>query len=102
MKKNVSINSFTKEELHKYVLDLGEKKYRAKQLWKWLYVNGAKSFNEMSDIGLKLQEKLNSDLLYSRLQTDQHQVSKDGTQKWLFKLTDDKKRRDKQDRSAMA
>ena len=35
MKKNVSINSFTKEELHKYVLDLGEKKYRAKQLWKW-------------------------------------------------------------------
>ena len=91
MKKNVSINSFTKEELHKYVLDLGEKKYRAKQLWKWLYVNGAKSFNEMSDIGLKLQEKLNSDLLYSRLQTDQHQVSKDGTQKWLFKLTDDKK-----------
>ena len=45
----------------------------------------------MSDIGLKLQEKLNSDLLYSRLQTDQHQVSKDGTQKWLFKLTDDKK-----------
>ena len=45
MKKNVSINSFTKEELHKYVFDLGEKKYRAKQLWKWLYVNGAKSFN---------------------------------------------------------
>ena len=91
MMKNVPINSFTKDELNEYILDLGEKNYRAKQIWKWLYVNGVKSFSEMSDIGIKLREKLHSDLDHNRLDIDQHQISKDGTQKWLFKLSDDKK-----------
>ena len=91
MMKNVPINSFTKDELNKYILDLGEKNYRAKQIWKWLYVNGVKSFSEMSDIGIKLREKLHSDLDHNRLDIDQHQISKDGTQKWLFKLSDDRK-----------
>ena len=91
MKKNISINSFTKDELNTYLFDLGEKKYRTRQLWKWLYVNGVKSFNEMTDIGINLREKLNSDLLYNRLEIDKHQISKDGTQKWLFKLEDERK-----------
>ena len=91
MKKNVYINSLTREELQKYIFDMDEKKYRAKQLWKWLYVNGVKSFNEMSDIGVKLRDKLNSDLLLGRLSIDKHQVSKDGTQKWLFELKDKRK-----------
>tara|TARA_B100001175_G_scaffold26340_1_gene19437 strand:- start:952 stop:2040 length:1089 start_codon:yes stop_codon:yes gene_type:complete len=91
MKKNVSINSLTREELGKYIFDMNEKKYRAKQLWKWLYVNGVKSFHEMSDIGVKLRDKLNSDLLLGRLSIDKHQVSKDGTQKWLFELKDKRK-----------
>jgi 23S rRNA (adenine2503-C2)-methyltransferase len=91
MKKNFSVNSFTRDELSQYIFDLGEKKYRAKQLWKWMYVNGVKSFNEMSDIHVKLRDKLNSDLLFSRLSIDKHQISKDGTQKWLFELKDKKK-----------
>ena len=91
MKKKLSINSLTREELGKYIFDLGEKKYRAKQLWKWLYVNGVKSFNEMSDISVKLRDKLNSELLFNRLSIDQHQVSKDGTQKWLLELKDNRK-----------
>lgn len=91
MIKNVPINSFTKDELNKYILNLGEKQFRAKQIWKWLYVNGVKSFNEMSDIGIKLRDKLHSDIDNIRLNIDQHQISKDGTQKWLFKLSDDRK-----------
>ena len=91
MKKNLSINSLTREELSEYIFDLGEKKYRAKQLWKWLYVNGVKSFDEMSDMGVKLRNKLNSDYLFNRLSIDKHQVSKDGTQKWLFELKDKRK-----------
>ena len=90
MMKNTPINSFTKDELNKYIVNLGEKNYRAKQIWKWLYVNGVKSFNEMSDIGIKLREKLYSDLDYNRLDIDLHQISKDGTQKWLFKLSDNR------------
>ena len=80
MKKNVSINSFTKEELHNYVFDLGEKKYRAKQLWKWLYVNGAKSFNEMSDIGLKLQKK------FCMKSNHQHLYYLEGLDQYLIKM----------------
>ena len=91
MKKNLSINSLNREKLSEYIFDLGEKKYRAKQLWKWLYVNGVKSFDEMSDIGIKLRDKLNSDFLFNRLSIDKHQVSKDGTQKWLFELKDKRK-----------
>tara|TARA_B000000475_G_scaffold269903_1_gene264623 strand:- start:353 stop:1303 length:951 start_codon:yes stop_codon:yes gene_type:complete len=45
----------------------------------------------MSDIGVKLRDKLNSDLLLGRLSIDKHQVSKDGTQKWLFELKDKRK-----------
>jgi 23S rRNA (adenine2503-C2)-methyltransferase len=87
----VSINSLLKEELKKYIIDCGEKEYRAKQLWKWLYVNGVQTFNEMSDIGIKLRNKLNTELAFNRLGIDNHQISKDGTQKWLFELKDKRK-----------
>jgi len=91
MLKNISINSFSKEDLQQYIIDIGEKNFRSKQLWRWIYVNGAKSFNEMSDVGANLRNKLNSDINFNRLVIDTHQVSEDGTQKWLFTLEDKRK-----------
>ena len=91
MLKNISINSFSKEDLQQYIIDIGEKNFRSKQLWRWIYVNGAKSFNEMSDVGANLRNKLNSDINFNRLVIDTHQVSEDGTQKWLFTLKDKRK-----------
>ena len=81
-----SINSLKKEELQRHIISLGEEKFRAKQLWKWLYVKGAKSFSEMTDIGKNLRLKLSDNNSIQRLKTSQHQVSVDGTQKWVFEL----------------
>ena len=90
MSENISINSFSKDDLTKYIIKLGEKEYRAKQLWRWLYVNGVKSFNDMSDIGVNLRNKLSSKVFLDRLVASTHQISEDGTQKWLFSLKDKK------------
>ena len=86
-----SINSLKKEELQRHIISLGEEKFRAKQLWKWLYVKGAKSFSEMTDIGKNLRLKLSDNNNIQRLKTSQHQVSVDGTQKWVFELFDGNK-----------
>ena len=86
-----SINSLKKEELQRHIISLGEEKFRAKQLWKWLYVKGAKSFSEMTDIGKNLRLKLSDNNSIQRLKTSQHQVSVDGTQKWVFELFDGNK-----------
>ena len=88
MSENIAINSLSKDDLKKYIIKLGEKDYRAKQLWRWLYVNGVKSFKDMSDIGVNLRDKLSSEVSFDRLLPNTHQVSEDGTQKWLFALKD--------------
>ena len=88
MSTMIHINSFGKDDLKKYILDLGEKKYRATQLWNWLYVKGAKTFSEMNNIGEKLRKKLILNNKFQRLNIDLHQISSDGTQKWVFELYD--------------
>tara|TARA_B100000686_G_scaffold309473_1_gene351428 strand:- start:8619 stop:9701 length:1083 start_codon:yes stop_codon:yes gene_type:complete len=91
MAKKINFYTLEKEELISFLDALGEKKYRANQLWKWVYTKGIKSFDEMSDIGASLKDKLNSSLEMLRLEKHTHQVSEDGTQKWLFNLKDNKK-----------
>ena len=88
MSENIAINSLSKDDLKKYIIKLEEKEYRAKQLWRWLYVNGAKSFKDMSDIGVNLRDQLSAKMSFERLIPNTHQVSEDGTQKWLFSLKD--------------
>ena len=90
MSENIAINSLSKDELKKYIIKLGEKEYRANQLWRWIYVNGVKSFKSMSDIGVNLRDKLSSEVTFNRLIPNTHQISVDGTQKWLFSLHDKK------------
>ena len=91
MTNKISIFSFKKDEFLKQITDLGEKKYRAAQIWKWVYTKGVTSFNTMSDIGPELKNVLQDNFEIDRLDNHIHQVSKDGTQKWLFNLKDNKK-----------
>ena len=84
--ERLDIRSFTKKELEQSFLDNGIEKYRAEQVWKWLYRH-ADSFEEMKNLPLTLREKLNElyfisvprhvDKLCSRL---------DSTRKYLFTL----------------
>ena len=68
---------------------MGEKPFRAKQLYPWLHIKHAVSFEDMTDISKKLKEKLiNSCHLTVLRQVDMQQSKLDGTRKYLFALPD--------------
>ena len=91
MANKINFYTLEKKELISFLDAIGEKKYRADQLWKWTYTKGIKSFDEMSNIGELLKDKLDSSIEMFRLEKHTHQISNDGTQKWLFNLKDNKK-----------
>lgn len=85
----VDIKSMNLAQLTEYVLELGEAKFRAKQLYEWMHVKLAKSYDEMTNIPKKLIDKLKEKTFYASLEAVKVQVSKeDGTAKYLFKLYD--------------
>jgi len=83
-----SIYNFSLNELEQYFIDKGDKKYRAIQIFEWLYRYEVRSFSAMTNqkktIISMLEEEFDLDLLKIR----EHQVSKDGTEKFLFELKD--------------
>ena len=85
----INISEYTEEELEEYILSLGEKKFHAKQIFKWLHRENVTSFDEMTDISKTLREKLNENTYIPNLQIITVQESKkDGTKKFLIKLDD--------------
>jgi 23S rRNA (adenine2503-C2)-methyltransferase len=86
IKKNLT--HLTKEELSKELIALGEKAFRAKQIWNWIYVSGAKSFNEMTNISKETRELLDKNFSLTRPQISKDLTSFDGTRKWLVKFSD--------------
>ena len=86
MKKN--IKSLLPEELEEELALIGEKKFRAKQIFKWLSM-GAASFDEMTNISKELRSKLNDGYYITCPRIIRKQVSKiDGTIKYLWGLYD--------------
>ncbi len=86
------IKSFNKKELTEFLVNLGEKPYRGKQLYAWMHQRLAASFSEMTDISKALQEKLAEACDYTALKQEVVQVSaQDGTRKYLFALADGNK-----------
>lgn len=82
------IKSLLPEELEAALLELGEPKYRAKQIFVWLN-KGVKSFEEMSNLPKQLREKLAEGFFISVPKPIRKQVSQiDGTIKYLWKLSD--------------
>ncbi len=83
------IKSLNLDELTAYIETLGEKKFRAKQLYEWMHVHLARNYDEMSNIPKSLKEKLQRDADYVSLVQRDCQISKeDGTRKYLFELSD--------------
>ncbi|HCA80992.1 MAG TPA: 23S rRNA (adenine(2503)-C(2))-methyltransferase RlmN [Bacteroidetes bacterium] len=79
------------EEMQEFVESLGEKKYRAAQLFSWIYAKGAQSFEEMTDISREFQAVLSAKASLGQLGVVRKSVSpKDGTTKFLFRLDDGK------------
>lgn len=87
MKKD--IKSLNLEQLTEELLSIGEKKFRAKQIYSWIHEKLADSFSEMTNLSKDLREKLETEYALNSMDVAAVQTSKiDGTQKYLFRLHD--------------
>jgi 23S rRNA (adenine2503-C2)-methyltransferase len=78
----------SKDMLAQEMAALGEKPFRAKQLWRWIYKNGVTDFSEMTDLAKPLRDVLAQSYVVDRPKVVKVQQSTDGTQKWLIRLGD--------------
>ena len=83
-----NIYDYSLPKLEELVISLGEKKFRAEQLFKWVYKRGVKDFDLMSDISKSFRETLKTSFCLIKPTIYQKQVSNDGTVKLLLELED--------------
>ena len=87
--KAFDIKSMTLAELKQAVEAMGEKPFRAKQLYEWIHVKLARGYDEMTSLPKNLREQLEAQYPYIALREKTVQTSKlDGTKKYLFALAD--------------
>jgi len=84
------IRKLSLPELEEFFLEQGEKKFRAKQVYEWLWQKSLKNFDEMSNISLSTRELLKTHFTINYIRVDLMQHSSDGTIKNAVKLFDDK------------
>ncbi|HEY8706444.1 MAG TPA: 23S rRNA (adenine(2503)-C(2))-methyltransferase RlmN [Burkholderiaceae bacterium] len=75
---------FDRDALAAFCEQLGEKSFRATQLFRWIHQKGASDFGQMSDLAKSLREKLAGRARVSAMPVISEQASSDGTIKWLF------------------
>ena len=88
MAEKIELIGLSKEELAQAVADIGEKPFRAKQLWQWLYFHGETDFAKMSNLSKELRAKLAEHFTITRPKNVAEQVSVDKTHKWLLEFAD--------------
>jgi 23S rRNA (adenine2503-C2)-methyltransferase len=84
----VDIKDLTRGDLENFVFKLGQQRYRARHLIKWLYQKGATNFHEMTDLPKTFRETLCRVAFISTITPNQIETSRDGTKKFLFSLMD--------------
>ena len=85
--EKIRLKDLTFDQMTDYFISIGLPKYRAKQVFEWLY-KGVESFDEMTNLSLELREKLSGLCAITHLKILDKQVSSDGTVKYLFQLED--------------
>lgn len=83
-----SIYDMTMSDLQSYLSEKGMKPFHAKQIFRWLYDKRITDFESMSDISHKMIDVLKEDFYFDTLKIKDHQISRDGTEKYLFELAD--------------
>jgi 23S rRNA (adenine2503-C2)-methyltransferase len=83
-----SIYGLTMDQLTEWLMEHGQKRFRAEQVWDWLYKKRVHHFSEMKNVNKETIELLEENFVMETLEEEIKQVSKDGTIKFLFKLTD--------------
>ena len=83
-----NIKDYTLEELKEEIKNLGEKPFRAEQIFKWLYEDKVLSFDDMTNLSIDLRNKLKEIYEIKQFKILKEQVASDGTKKYLFDLLD--------------
>lgn len=82
------IRKLTVEQIAQWLVENGEQKFRAKQIFEWLWKKSAGSFSEMTNLSLKTRELLEANFLIHSITIAKQQHSNDGTIKSAFRLHD--------------
>ena len=77
-----NIKDYNLDDLKKELVEIGEKPFRAEQIFKWIYVEKVKEFDEMTNLSLGLREKLKENYTMCNYNILRKQESKDGTIKF--------------------
>ena len=83
-----NIKDYNLEELKQELISIGEKPFRAEQIFKWIYQDNVTSFDEMTNLSLELREKLKQNYTLCIFNILRKQESSDGTIKYLFDVLD--------------
>ena len=83
-----NIKNYNLPELKEEFVSIGEKPFRAEQVFKWIYEQNATSFDEMTNLSLELREKLKENYTLNAFKILKKQKSADGTIKYLFDVLD--------------
>ncbi len=88
MNSKKNIRTLSLDELTEYFKTIGEKKFRTKQVWEWLWQKHATSFDDMTNISKELRQSLDENFSLPVITNDATQFSGDGTIKTRFKTFD--------------
>ena len=89
MSDKADLKSMNLAEMTEFIVSIGEKPFRAKQVYQWIHEKQADSFDEMTNISKKMRELLADAGYLTTLKKEEVQISKlDGTRKYLFQLED--------------
>ncbi|HLF45667.1 MAG TPA: 23S rRNA (adenine(2503)-C(2))-methyltransferase RlmN [Chitinophagaceae bacterium] len=83
-----NIRTLSLNDIEDYFETLGEKKFRAKQVYEWLWLKPVRNFEDMTNISKELRQKLNTEFILPALKIDTVQHAEDGTIKSRFKTHD--------------
>ena len=83
-----NIKDYNLDELKQEFINIGEKPFRAEQVFKWIYSSNVTSFDEMTNLSLELREKLKKEFTLCVYNILRKQESLDGTKKYLFDVLD--------------
>ena len=83
-----NIKDYNIEELKQELISIGEKPFRAEQIFKWIFQENVTSFDEMTNLSLELREKLKQNYSLCIFNILKRQESSDGTIKYLFDVLD--------------
>lgn len=88
MDNKIDIHELTLAEIENFLIKNGEKKFRAKQIYEWLWKKGVGSIEEMTNLSLSLRQLLTQNFIINDITETTSVVSKDKTRKYLFTTID--------------